>query len=188
MQRITSRIPEVPAAVTTFVDRLLDDDAFFELAATDLPTAFKVAGVSRSQRMLTTVEWRKVLTIVAGLRFADGLRQGELRSDVAYLFDRQTDTLTQKNTELKQEGLGLADARSRRDVFTAAFGLATGGSPIAGEDQGTHTGYNEGWSDSSSKTATTESGTHRIFPKEFNLPMANPAEALAVAQKAGLLK
>jgi len=69
------------------------------------------------------------------------------------------------------------------DIFNAVFAQAIGrNSRIAGEDQGCHTGYNEGWSNSSGKTATTECGTHRIFRYEMGKgPLLDPAEAVALS-------
>lgn len=75
---------------------------------------------------------------------------------------------------------------SATDVFNRVFG--TGGTPlVADETTGTHTGYNEGWSDSSHSTACTDSGTHRIFPHEFNPgPLMNPAEVISVSARIGI--
>lgn len=74
---------------------------------------------------------------------------------------------------------------SYRDIFNTIFGDAIGKrGPVAGEDTGCHTGYNEGWSNSSGKTASTSCGTHRIFHYDLTKgPLLDPGEAVMLQNR-----
>lgn len=109
--------------------------------------------------------------------------------------------LVQKNCGLKRHDLGafykslialrkaaeneLGQTVSYSEVFNAVFAHAIGKeSRIADESTGCHTGYNEGWSNSSGSTATTECGTHRVFRYDMDKgPLLNPAEAVVLESR-----
>lgn len=159
---ITGKLPRPSAAFESFFSKALGSITLLKSLSADPRKALLAQGLAATDSPLTASELKQLADTLLSIREAAAL-----------------------------EGTKLTP----RQVFDQIFAINDHRPPIRravairSEMSGTpHTGYNEGWSNSSSRTAHTTEGRHKIFPYEANSgSLMNPAERAAIMKKLGAL-